>query len=63
MIRIAEKLEFMNARAVKVCTKTANRRRQEPKISVFVKILEKLPQRRKILPVQNEFGKIVGVVL
>jgi len=30
MIRIAEKLEFMNDRAVKVCTKTANRRRQEP---------------------------------
>jgi hypothetical protein len=47
MIRIAEKLEFMNDRAVKVCTKTVNRRRQEPKIRAFVKILEKLPREEK----------------
>jgi len=30
MIRIAEKHGFMKTRAVKVCAKTANRRRQEP---------------------------------
>ncbi len=49
MIRIAEKLEFMNARAVKVCTKTVNRRRQEPKIRVFEQIFNKAVSEKKIL--------------
>ena len=37
MQKIAEKLGFMKARTVKVCTKVVNRRHLGPKIRVFVK--------------------------
>ena len=52
----------MNARAVKVCTKTVNKRRPEPKIRVFVQIFNKAVSERKTLIVQREFGKIIDVI-
>ena len=55
MIRIAEKLEFMNARALKVCTKTVNKRRQEPKIRIFVQIFNKAVSEKIFLDRSRSF--------
>ena len=49
MLRIAEKLEFMAGRAVKVCTKARIGRKVGFQKSVFVQIFNKTVSEKKIL--------------
>jgi hypothetical protein len=58
----AEKLEFLNARAVKICTKTRILSSQASENLLFhYRDAEKLPQERKILTVQADICKIIGL--
>jgi len=49
MQRIAEKLEFIKGRAVKVCAKAGIGRKAGYKKSVFVQIFNKTVSEKKIL--------------
>ena len=49
MLRIAEKLEFMTGRAVKVCTKAGIGRKAGHKKRGFVQIFNKTVSEKKIL--------------
>ena len=60
MSRIAERPEFMNARAVEVCAKTGFERNvRHKKACIRRQFSIKLPQERKSLSVHSDFDKIV----
>jgi len=62
MARIAEKIEFMTARAVKVCTKVGIERKVgHKKACIRRQFSIKLPRKRKSLTLQGDFDKIIDV--
>jgi hypothetical protein len=64
MPRIAEKLEFMKGRAVKVCAKARIGRKVGYKKRVFVQIFKNnCLEIEKFLIVQGNFGRFIDVVL
>ena len=59
MPRIAEKLEFMNVRAVTVCAKARIGRKVRHKKRVFMQIFSKIASEKIFSTVQGDFGKII----
>ena len=55
MVRIAEKLEFMKGRAVKVCVKARIGRKVEHKKRVFVQIFKNIGSKSKIIDCSRYF--------
>jgi hypothetical protein len=62
MLRIAEKVEFMKGRAVKVCAKAGIGRKVGHEKRVFLQIFKKLSQNRKILIIQDNFVTFIDVL-
>jgi len=60
MLTIAEKLGFVKAEAVKVCTRTGILSSQEFSIWSFVKNCEETASEEKILTIQADSCKIIG---
>jgi len=62
MLTIAEKLGFMKARTVKDLHKYGDYKQSVvQKFDLSYKSARKLPQKRKILIVQVEFGKTINI--
>ena len=61
MLTIAEKLGFVKARAVEVCTKIGFFSCTGLKTGLWCEFAGKPPQKRKILTVQVEFGEIINM--
>jgi len=63
MRKIAEKFEFMNSRAVKICVKVGiGRKVRHKKPCIRSQFSIKPPRKRKSLTVQGVFDKIIDVV-
>jgi len=62
MLNIAEKLGFMNARTAEVCTKIGILSCTSQKSDLSYEFVGKLPHKLKILIVQADFCKIIGIV-
>jgi hypothetical protein len=62
MRKIAEKLGFMNSRAVKICLKVSiGRKVRHKKPYIRSQFSIKLPRKQKSLTVQGVFDKIIDV--
>ena len=60
--RIAEKLESMKGRAVKVCAKAEIGRKVGHKKRIFVQMFNKAALKEKVLDGSRSFCKIIDVV-
>jgi len=61
MLTIAEKLGFVKARAVEICTKIGFCSCTGLKTGLWCEFAGKPPQKRRILIVQVEFGKNISI--
>ena len=62
MPRIAEKLEFMTGRRSRSVKKQILEERQAIKSHVISNFSQERPRKRKLLIVQDDFGKIIDVI-
>ena len=61
MPRIAEKLELMTGRTVKVCAKVGIARKVGDKTHVFLPFFKKPSRKQKASTVQCDFDKIINI--